>query len=199
MLLLLHKLERGFVLCNGWRWVDCCPSSFNVLSHSTKEMFTTWILPFFLSPLPRIRAVSPHFDDMHSNTASTINFVISQVASGDINTSIQALAQVSEEILVDSCIALVGLTGNLREWWVAHLWCLVSDDTSITQNPSDDRIKCTGAIWLASLNKEENERRVLVQELTHCLLSHPMDRFNLIETSFSAEVMHVLPLTHRPD
>jgi len=40
--------------------------------------------------------VSPHFDDMHSNTASTINFVISQVASGDINTSIQALAQVSE-------------------------------------------------------------------------------------------------------
>lgn len=42
----------------------------------------------------RIRAVSPHFDDMHSNTASTINFVISQVASGDINTSIQALAQV---------------------------------------------------------------------------------------------------------
>lgn len=44
---------------------------------------------------PRIRAVSPHFDDLHSNTASTINFVISQVASGDINTSVQALAQVS--------------------------------------------------------------------------------------------------------
>uniref|UniRef100_A0A8D2LPH5 Cytoskeleton associated protein 5 n=1 Tax=Varanus komodoensis TaxID=61221 RepID=A0A8D2LPH5_VARKO len=46
-----------------------------------------------LIPEPKIRAVSPHFDDMHSNTASTINFVISQVASGDINTSIQALAQ----------------------------------------------------------------------------------------------------------
>ena len=44
--------------------------------------------------LSRIRAVSPHFDDMHSNTASTINFIISQVASGDINTSIQALTQV---------------------------------------------------------------------------------------------------------
>lgn len=48
--------------------------------------------PFAL--LSRIRAVSPHFDDMHSNTASTINFIISQVASGDINTSIQALTQV---------------------------------------------------------------------------------------------------------
>lgn len=32
---------------------------------------------------------------MHSNTASTINFIISQVASGDINTSIQALTQVN--------------------------------------------------------------------------------------------------------
>uniref|UniRef100_A0A8C2YCK9 Cytoskeleton associated protein 5 n=1 Tax=Coturnix japonica TaxID=93934 RepID=A0A8C2YCK9_COTJA len=49
-----------------------------------------------LIPEPKIRAVSPHFDDMHSNTASTINFVISQVASGDINTSIQALAQIDE-------------------------------------------------------------------------------------------------------
>lgn len=41
-----------------------------------------------------MRSVSPHFDDLHNSTASTINFVISQVASGDINTSIQALAQV---------------------------------------------------------------------------------------------------------
>uniref|UniRef100_A0A669PJM0 Cytoskeleton associated protein 5 n=1 Tax=Phasianus colchicus TaxID=9054 RepID=A0A669PJM0_PHACC len=46
-----------------------------------------------LIPEPKIRAVSPHFDDMHSSIASTINCVISQVASGDINTSIQALAQ----------------------------------------------------------------------------------------------------------
>lgn len=50
---------------------------------------------FSFAPLFRIRAVSPHFDDMHSNTASTINFIISQVASGDINTSIQALTQVT--------------------------------------------------------------------------------------------------------
>uniref|UniRef100_A0A8C5I5R7 TOG domain-containing protein n=1 Tax=Gouania willdenowi TaxID=441366 RepID=A0A8C5I5R7_GOUWI len=44
-------------------------------------------------PEPKLRAVSPHFDELHNSTASTINFVISQVASGDINTSIQALAQ----------------------------------------------------------------------------------------------------------
>uniref|UniRef100_A0A8C9VD57 Cytoskeleton associated protein 5 n=1 Tax=Scleropages formosus TaxID=113540 RepID=A0A8C9VD57_SCLFO len=44
-------------------------------------------------PEPKMRAVSPQFDDLHNSTASTINFVISQVASGDINASIQALAQ----------------------------------------------------------------------------------------------------------
>ncbi|KFV14206.1 Cytoskeleton-associated protein 5 [Tauraco erythrolophus] len=47
-----------------------------------------------LIPEPKMRAASPHFDDMHSNTASIINFVVSQVASGDINTSIQALTQI---------------------------------------------------------------------------------------------------------
>ncbi|XP_028649672.2 LOW QUALITY PROTEIN: cytoskeleton-associated protein 5 [Erpetoichthys calabaricus] len=49
-----------------------------------------------LLPEPKIRSVSPHFDDLQSNTASTINFVISQISSGDINTSIQALAQIDE-------------------------------------------------------------------------------------------------------
>ncbi|NXU51845.1 CKAP5 protein, partial [Turnix velox] len=49
-----------------------------------------------LIPEPKIRSVSPHFDDMHSSIASTINFVISQVATGDIHTSIKALAQIDE-------------------------------------------------------------------------------------------------------
>ncbi|XP_067291849.1 cytoskeleton-associated protein 5 isoform X3 [Pseudorasbora parva] len=47
-------------------------------------------------PERKMHPVSPHFDDIHNSTASTINFVISQVASGDINTSIQALAQIDE-------------------------------------------------------------------------------------------------------
>uniref|UniRef100_A0A671X680 Cytoskeleton associated protein 5 n=1 Tax=Sparus aurata TaxID=8175 RepID=A0A671X680_SPAAU len=51
------------------------------------------LLEPIMIPEPKMRAVSPHFDDLHNSTASTINFVISQVASGDINTSIQALAQ----------------------------------------------------------------------------------------------------------
>lgn len=56
----------------------------------------------------RMRSVSPHFDELHNSTASTINFVISQVASGDINTSIQALAQVNKHILHRAHIQLIG-------------------------------------------------------------------------------------------
>ncbi|KAK7117441.1 hypothetical protein R3I94_022874 [Phoxinus phoxinus] len=54
------------------------------------------VLEPVMIPERKIRPVSPHFDDIHNSTASTINFVISQVASGDINTSIQALAQIDE-------------------------------------------------------------------------------------------------------
>lgn len=54
------------------------------------------VLEPVMIPERKIRPVSPHFDDIHNSTASTINFVISQVASGDINTSIQAFAQIDE-------------------------------------------------------------------------------------------------------
>ncbi|XP_059392570.1 cytoskeleton-associated protein 5 isoform X4 [Carassius carassius] len=54
------------------------------------------VLEPVMIPERKMRPVSPHFDDIHNSSASTINFVISQVASGDINTSIQALAQIDE-------------------------------------------------------------------------------------------------------
>ncbi|XP_052453379.1 cytoskeleton-associated protein 5 isoform X4 [Carassius gibelio] len=54
------------------------------------------VLEPVMIPERKLRSVSPHFDDIHNSSASTINFVISQVASGDINTSIQALAQIDE-------------------------------------------------------------------------------------------------------
>uniref|UniRef100_A0A4W5RWB2 Cytoskeleton associated protein 5 n=1 Tax=Hucho hucho TaxID=62062 RepID=A0A4W5RWB2_9TELE len=60
----------------------------DLVQHKLEEL-----LEPIMMPEPKIRSVSPHFDDLHNSTASTINFVISQVASGDINTSIQALAQ----------------------------------------------------------------------------------------------------------
>ncbi|XP_068017627.1 cytoskeleton-associated protein 5 isoform X3 [Melanerpes formicivorus] len=70
-----------------------------------------------LIPEPKIRSVSPHFDDMHSNTASTINFVISQVASGDINTSIQALAQIDEVLRQED--KAEAMSGHIDQFLIA--------------------------------------------------------------------------------
>uniref|UniRef100_A0A8C6Y5Z4 Cytoskeleton associated protein 5 n=1 Tax=Naja naja TaxID=35670 RepID=A0A8C6Y5Z4_NAJNA len=70
-----------------------------------------------LIPEPKVRAVSPHFDDMHSNTASTINFVISQVATGDINTSIQALAQIDEVLRQED--KAEAMSGHIDQFLVA--------------------------------------------------------------------------------
>ncbi|XP_017656236.1 cytoskeleton-associated protein 5 [Nannospalax galili] len=70
-----------------------------------------------LIPEPKIRAVSPHFDDMHSNTASTINFIISQVASGDISTSIQALTQIDEVLRQED--KAEAMSGHIDQFLIA--------------------------------------------------------------------------------
>ncbi|XP_035276020.1 cytoskeleton-associated protein 5-like isoform X3 [Anguilla anguilla] len=70
-------------------------------------------------PEPKIRAVSPHFDDLHNSIASTINFVISQVASGDINTSIQALAQIDEVLRQED--KAEAMSGHIDQFLIATL------------------------------------------------------------------------------
>ncbi|XP_062856912.1 cytoskeleton-associated protein 5 isoform X2 [Trichomycterus rosablanca] len=70
-----------------------------------------------LIPEPKIRSVSPHYDDLHNSTASTINFVISQVASGDINTSIQALAQIDEVLRQED--KAEAMSGHIDQFLIA--------------------------------------------------------------------------------
>lgn len=83
-----------------------------LVQHKLDEIFEPVLIPE-----PKIRAVSPHFDDMHSNTASTINFVISQVASGDINTSIQALAQIDEVLRQED--KAEAMSGHIDQFLIA--------------------------------------------------------------------------------
>ncbi|XP_018619356.1 cytoskeleton-associated protein 5 isoform X3 [Scleropages formosus] len=68
-------------------------------------------------PEPKMRAVSPQFDDLHNSTASTINFVISQVASGDINASIQALAQIDEVLRQED--KAEAMSGHIDQFLIA--------------------------------------------------------------------------------
>ncbi|XP_075044282.1 cytoskeleton-associated protein 5 isoform X2 [Mixophyes fleayi] len=83
-----------------------------LVQHKLDEIFEPVLIPE-----PKIRAVSPHFDDMHSNTASTINFVISQVASGDINSSIQALAQIDEVLRQED--KAEAMSGHIDQFLIA--------------------------------------------------------------------------------
>ncbi|XP_053304724.1 cytoskeleton-associated protein 5 isoform X2 [Spea bombifrons] len=83
-----------------------------LVQHKLDEIFEPVLIPE-----PKIRAVSPHFDDMHSNTASTINFVISQVASGDINASIQALAQLDEVLRQED--KAEAMSGHIDQFLIA--------------------------------------------------------------------------------
>lgn len=83
-----------------------------LVQHKLDDLFEPVLIPE-----PKIRAVSPHFDDMHSNTASTINFVISQVASGDINTSIQALAQIDEVLRQED--KAEAMSGHIDQFLIA--------------------------------------------------------------------------------
>ncbi|KAJ6667187.1 hypothetical protein lerEdw1_017165 [Lerista edwardsae] len=83
-----------------------------LVQHKLDDLFEPVMIPE-----PKIRAVSPHFDDMHSNTASTINFVISQVASGDINTSIQALAQIDEVLRQED--KAEAMSGHIDQFLIA--------------------------------------------------------------------------------
>uniref|UniRef100_A0A8C7SJI1 Cytoskeleton associated protein 5 n=1 Tax=Oncorhynchus mykiss TaxID=8022 RepID=A0A8C7SJI1_ONCMY len=75
------------------------------------------LLEPIMMPEPKIRSVSPHFDDLHNSTASTINFVISQVASGDINTSIQALAQIDEVLRQED--KAEAMSGHIDQFLIA--------------------------------------------------------------------------------
>ncbi|XP_065267515.1 cytoskeleton-associated protein 5-like [Emys orbicularis] len=70
-------------------------------------------------PEPQPHAVSLHPNGMHSNVASTINFIIHHVASGDVDTIIQALAQI-DEILKQEDKA-EAMSGHINQFLIATL------------------------------------------------------------------------------
>uniref|UniRef100_A0A3Q0SS83 Cytoskeleton associated protein 5 n=1 Tax=Amphilophus citrinellus TaxID=61819 RepID=A0A3Q0SS83_AMPCI len=103
------------------------------------------LLEPIMIPEPKIRSVSPHFDELHNSTASTINFVISQVASGDINTSIQALAQI-DEVLRQEDKAEV-MSGHIDQFLIATIMQLRLINST---HMADDRVDKKDIIKLYS-------------------------------------------------
>uniref|UniRef100_A0A8C7EZH4 Cytoskeleton associated protein 5 n=1 Tax=Oncorhynchus kisutch TaxID=8019 RepID=A0A8C7EZH4_ONCKI len=92
--------------------------------------------------IPELRPVPTHFDELHAGPSSTINLVISQVASGDINTSMKALAQI-DEVLRQESIAEV-MVGHTDQFLIAtslQLRLAHSTHMADTRLPREDIFK----------------------------------------------------------
>ncbi|XP_068947644.1 cytoskeleton-associated protein 5 isoform X1 [Petaurus breviceps papuanus] len=135
-----------------------------------------------LIPEPKIRAVSPHFDDMHSNTASTINFIISQVASGDINTSVQALAQIDEVLRQED--KSEAMSGHIDQFLIAtfmQLRLIYNTHMADEKLDKDEIIKLYSCIIgnMISLFQIENLAREastgVLKDLMHGLITLMLD------------------------
>uniref|UniRef100_UPI00398EDFBA cytoskeleton-associated protein 5 isoform X2 n=1 Tax=Pristiophorus japonicus TaxID=55135 RepID=UPI00398EDFBA len=84
----------------------------DLVQHKLDELYEPVCIPE-----PKNRSVSPHYDEIHGSTDSTINFVVSQVASSDINTSIQALAQIDEVLRQEDKVD--AMSGHIDQFLIA--------------------------------------------------------------------------------
>ncbi|NWH70604.1 CKAP5 protein, partial [Piaya cayana] len=135
-----------------------------------------------LIPEPKIRSVSPHFDDMHSSAASIINFVISQVASGDINTSIQALAQIDAVLRQED--KAEAMSGHIDQFLIAiimQLRLIYSTHMADEKLDKDEIVKLYSCIIgsMISLFQIENLAREasigVLKDLMHGLITLMLD------------------------
>ncbi|KAI4823326.1 hypothetical protein KUCAC02_011919, partial [Chaenocephalus aceratus] len=119
-----------------------------------------------------MRSVSPHYDDLHNSTASTINFVISQVASGDINNSIQALAQI-DEVLRQQDKAEV-MSGHIDQFLIATFMQL---RLIYSTHMADDRLDKRDIIKLLfSIESLAREASMgVLKDLMHGLITMMLD------------------------
>ncbi|XP_078271596.1 cytoskeleton-associated protein 5 isoform X2 [Rhinoraja longicauda] len=84
----------------------------DLVQHQLDELYEPVCIPE-----PKNRSVSPHYDEMHGTTDSTIDFVVSQVASSEIYTSIQALAQIDEVLRQESKVDT--MSGHIDQFLIA--------------------------------------------------------------------------------
>lgn len=134
-------------------------------------------------PERTIRSVSPQFDDIGGgSTASTINFVISQVASNEIDASIQALAQIDEVLRSEDKVE--AMSGHVDQFLIATFMQLrLTYDRHLADECTnkDDVIKLYSCIIsnLATLFQTEGlskEASVgVLKDLMHGLLTLLLD------------------------
>uniref|UniRef100_A0A8C7Z0T5 Cytoskeleton associated protein 5 n=1 Tax=Oryzias sinensis TaxID=183150 RepID=A0A8C7Z0T5_9TELE len=147
----------------------------DLIEHNLDELLEPIIIP-------KSRNLSLHFDDVHNSTASTINYVISQVASGDINTSIQALAQIDEVLRQeDKADAMSGHIDQLLIATIMQLRLINSTHLADDRVDKKDVIKLYSCIMgsLLSLFSMESLAREasmgILKDLMHGLIMLMLD------------------------
>uniref|UniRef100_A0AAQ4PAT7 Cytoskeleton associated protein 5 n=1 Tax=Gasterosteus aculeatus aculeatus TaxID=481459 RepID=A0AAQ4PAT7_GASAC len=140
------------------------------------------LLEPIMIPEPRMRSVSPHFDDLHNSTASTINFIISQVASGDINNSIQALAQIDEVLRQEDKSEV--MSGHIDQFLIAtfmQLRLIYSTHMADERVDKKDIVKLYGCIignMLSLFSMESLAREAslgVLKDLMHGVITLMLD------------------------
>ncbi|XP_024136732.1 cytoskeleton-associated protein 5 isoform X1 [Oryzias melastigma] len=149
----------------------------DLIQHNLDELLEPIIIPKLMT-----RNISLHFDDLHNSTASTINYVISQVASGDINTSIQALAQIDEVLRQeDKADAMSGHIDQLLIATIMQLRLINSTHLADDRVDKKDVIKLYSCIMgsLLSLFSMESLAREasmgILKDLMHGLIMLMLD------------------------
>ncbi|KAM9816605.1 cytoskeleton-associated protein 5 isoform 1-T2 [Syngnathus typhle] len=155
----------------------------DLVQHKLDELLEPIVIP-----KPKMRSISPHLDDLHNSTASTINFVISQVASGDINTSIQALAQIDEVLWQENKAEV--MSGHIDQFLIATIMQLrLIYNTHMADDRLDKKVifklySCILGNMLSLFSLESLAREAsmgVLKDLMHGLITLLLD--NRVEVS----------------
>ncbi|XP_041917900.1 cytoskeleton-associated protein 5-A-like isoform X2 [Alosa sapidissima] len=131
-------------------------------------------------PEPKLRPLPTHYEDPQSSTDSTVNFVITQVASTDLNTSIQALSQLDEVLRREGKVEV--MAGHVDQFLIVVLMQLrrLSSHMADEQKPRHDVFRLYSCILgtMLSLMAVEPVREAsmtVLKDLTHALISLMLD------------------------
>ncbi|XP_062405946.1 cytoskeleton-associated protein 5-like isoform X3 [Sardina pilchardus] len=131
-------------------------------------------------PEPKLRPLPTHYEDPQSSTDSTVSFVITQVASTDLNTSIQALSQLDEVLRREGKAEV--MAGHVDQFLIVVLMQLrrLSSHMADGQKPRQDVFRLYSCVLgtmlsLVAVEPVREASMTVLKDLTHALISLMLD------------------------
>ncbi|KAL2089066.1 hypothetical protein ACEWY4_015965 [Coilia grayii] len=131
-------------------------------------------------PARKVRPVSTPYEDPQDTTDSTINFVITQAANTDINTSIQALSQLDEVLRREGKAGV--MAGHVDQFLIVVLMQLrrLSSLMADQQTPRHSLFRLYSCLLgtmlsLVAVDPFREASTAVLKDLTHALISLMLD------------------------